>query len=117
MKRSKFIRAVEEFASEEISKDFRQYCADNFSLGPILVNPDYQAYRERQPGDPRDVLITVVYEGDMSEAPSLWQTRTKIRIWDRMREEWIEEFYPTVDYIPKSKWESGERQERRRWEW
>ena len=114
MKRRKFIRKVEKFASEEVSKEFRQYCGGDFTLGPILVNPDYQAYR-RVPGEPREVLITVVYEGDMSEAPSLWQSRVRSRIWDRMREEWLEPFYPTLDYIAKSQWETGERQEREDW--
>ncbi len=115
MKRKKFIRKVEKFASEEISKDLRQHCGEDFSIGPIMVNPDYKALRERQPGEPRDVLITVVYEGDMSEATLQWQDKASIRIWKRMREEWIENFYPTVDYIPKSKWESGELQEREDW--
>ncbi len=108
MKRKKFIRKVEKFASEEVSKEFRQYCGGDFTLGPILVNPDYQAYR-RSPGEPREVLITVVYEGDMSEAPSLWRTGASIRVWERMNEEWLEEFYPYVDCIPKSNWESGYR--------
>ena len=115
MKRKKFIRKVEKFATEEISKEFRQYCGDDFSLGPILVNPDYKAYRERSSLDPRDVLITVVYEGDMSEAELGWKIDTSSRIHRRMREEWIENFYPTVDYIPKSKWDSGEIQEREDW--
>ena len=117
MRRKKFIRKVEKFATEEISKEFRQYCGDNFSLGPILVNLDYQASRERSFGDPRDVLITIVYEGDMSEAPLSWDHEVFRRIWARMHEEWIEDFYPHIDYIPKSKWESGERQERKGWEW
>ncbi len=55
MKREKFVRKVVKFASEEVSKEFRQHCGDDFSVGPILVNPDYQAHRERQPGEPRDV--------------------------------------------------------------
>ncbi len=107
MKRKKFIRKVEKFAREEISKDFRQYCGQNFTLGPVLVNPDYQTYREPQPGEPRSILITVVYEGDMSEAPLLWQTDVSIRVWKRMAEEWLEEFYPYIDYIPIAKWQSG----------
>ena len=115
MNRKKFIRKVEKFATEEVSKELRQYCGEDFSLGPILVNPDYKALRERSSLDPRDVLITVVYEGDISEASSRWQTEAMFRIRDRMREEWIEAFYPTVDYIPKSKWESGEQQERDDW--
>ena len=115
MRRKKFIRKVEKFATEEISKEFRQYCGDNFSIGPILVNPDYKALRERSSLDPRDVLITVVYEGDMSEAKPGWKDEASFRIRDRMREEWIESFYPTVDYIPKSKWDSGEIQERDEW--
>ena len=115
MRRKKFIRKVEKFATEEISKEFRQYCGEDFSLGPILVNPDYQSYREWHPDNPRDVLITVVYEGDMSEAPWQWKIRTDGRIWERMHEEWLENFHPTVDYIPKRQWESGERQERKGW--
>ena len=115
MNRKKFIRKVEKFATEEVSKEFRQYCGEGFSLGPILVNPDYKALRERSSIDPRDVLITVVYEGDMSEAPHVWEYKAKDRIRDRMREEWIESFYPTMDYIPKSKWDSGEIQERDEW--
>ena len=115
MKRKKFIRKVEKFALEESSKEFRQYCGEDFSIGPILVNPDYQASRERQPCDPRDVLITVVYEGDMNEAPLTWKFRAGSRIWERIRDEWLETFYPTVDYVPKSKHESGDWQERTGW--
>ena len=55
MRRKKFIRKVEKFATEEISKEFRQYCGDNFSIGPILVNPDYNAYQERSSLDPREI--------------------------------------------------------------
>ena len=117
MRRKKFIRKVEKFATEEISKEFRQYCGEDFSLGPILVNPDYQAYRERSWDDPRYVLITVVYEADLSEAPLSWDHEVFSRIWSRMHEEWLENFYPHFDYIPKSKWESGERQERKGWGW
>ena len=115
MKRKKFIRKVEKFATEEISRELRQYCGEDFSLGPILVNPDHRALRERSSLDPRDVLITVVYEGDMSEAKPGWKDEASFRIRDRMREEWIEAFYPTVDYIPKSKWDSGEQREREDW--
>ena len=117
MKRSKFIRKVEKFAQEEISEEFRQYCGDNFSIGPILVNPDYQAFRERHPGDPRDVLITVVYECDMSEAPLQWKLKAGSRIWKRMQDEWLESFHPTVDYVPKSKYVSGDWQEQKGWGW
>lgn len=107
MNRKKFIRKVEKFATEEVSKELRQYCGEDFSLGPILVNPDYQAYRERSWEDPRYVLITVVYEGDMSEAPKDWQFFVFDRVWRRMQEEWLENFYPHIDCIPKSKWENG----------
>ena len=115
MKRKKFVRKVQKFASEEIGKDLRQYCGDDFALGPIMVNPDYKSLRERQPGEPRDVLVTVVYEADMSEAPPQWKLGAGSRVRERMNEEWLENFYPTVDYIPKSKWESGEQQEREDW--
>ena len=117
MRRKKFIRKVEKFATEEISKELRQYCGEDFSLGPILVNPDYQAYRERSWDDPRYVLITVVYEADMSESPRNWGFGPERRIWERMHEEWLENFRPTVDYIPKRQWESGERQESKGWGW
>ena len=72
MNRKKFIRKVEKFATEEVSKEFRQYCGDDFSLGPILVNPDYKALRERSWEDPRFVLITVVIEAHLSEAHLNW---------------------------------------------
>ena len=117
MRRKKFIRKVEKFATEEVSKELRQYCGEDFSLGPILVNPDYQAYRERSWDDPKDILITVVYQGDLSEAPPNWEFPVFNRVWRRMNEEWIENFYPHFDYIPKSKWEGGERQERKGWGW
>lgn len=117
MKRKKFVRKVEKFASEEVSKEFRQYCGGGFALGPILVNPDYQSSRERRFDDPRDVLITIVYEGDMSEAPRNWKFDVFSRVWDRMREEWLENFYPSLDYVEKSKYESGGWQERKGWEW
>jgi hypothetical protein len=115
MKRKKFIRKVEKFASEEVSKEFRQYCGEKFSVGPILVNPDYQAYRERQLGEPRDVLITVVYEGDMSEAPLYWKFDVFHRVWETMKNEWLEDFYPFFDYVEKSKFVSGDWQERTGW--
>ena len=115
MRRKKFIRKVEKFATEEISKELRQYCGENFSIGPIMVNPDYKSYQERSSVDPWEVLITVVFEGDMSEAPWQWKIDASSRIHRRMREEWIENFHPTVDYIPKSKWDSGEIQERGDW--
>jgi len=115
MRRKKFIRKVEKFATEEVSKEFRQYCGEDFSLGPILVNPSHRALRERSSVDPRDVLITIVYEGDMSEAPVQWQDKVTRRVRERVREEWIEWFHPTVDYVPKSKWDSGEIQEREEW--
>ena len=117
MRRKKFIRKVEKFATEEISKEFRQYCGEDFSLGPILVNPDYQAYRERSWDDPMGVLITVVYEGDMSEASRNWKFNVFDRVWDRMNEEWLEKFYPHFDYVEKSKYESGDWQERKGWGW
>ena len=116
MKRKKFVRKVEKFASEEVSKEFRQYCGGDFSIGPILVNPNYQAYRDRQPGEPRDVLITVVYEGDMSEAPLYWKFDVFHRVWERIKDEWLEDFYPFFDYVEKSKYEIGDWQERTGWE-
>ena len=115
MRRKKFIRKVGKFAIEEISKDLRQYCGEDFSIGPILVNLSYKALKERSSLDPRDVLITIVYEGDMGEAPVQWRDKVTRRVGERMREEWIEWFHPTVDYVPKSKWESGEIQEREDW--
>ena len=117
MRRKKFIRKVEKFATEEISKELRQYCGEDFSLGPILVNPDYKAYEERSSVEPWEILITVVYEADMSEAPLDWKFPVFNRVWSRMHEEWLENFYPHFDYIPKSKWESGEQQERKGWGW
>ena len=115
MRRKKFIRKVEKFASEEVGKEFRQYCGEDFSLGSILVNPDYKAYRERQPDEPRDVLITIIYQGDMSEAPMSWKFDVFHRVWGRMQEEWLEDFYPFFDYVEKSKYESGDWQERAGW--
>ena len=117
MRRKKFIRKVEKFATEEISKELRQYCGENFSIGPILVNPDYQSSRERSWDDPRDVLITVVYEGDMREAPWQWKFSAQRGIWERMHEEWLEGLNPIVDCVPRSKYESGNWQERKGWGW
>ena len=49
MKRGKIIRKVEKIVSEEVSKDFSEYCGDNFDIGPILVKTDYQPFREPHP--------------------------------------------------------------------
>lgn len=117
MKRKKFIRKVEKFATEEVSKELRQYCGEDFSLGPILVNPDYQSSLERSWNDPRDVLITVVYEADLSEAPWHWKFCVERRIWERMREEWLEKFNPIIDSVVKSRYESGDWQERKGQGW
>ncbi len=80
---------------------------------PILVNSDYQAYMERSWEYPGYVLITVVYEADLREPPLNWGSPVFNHVWHIMHEEWeewLENFYPHFDYIPKPKGESGEQQ-------
>ncbi len=115
MKPRKFISKVEEIVLEEASKNFNEYCGDDFSLGPILVKKDYQAFREQQPKE-EYVLISVIYEGDLGHAPLIWEYDVFRRVWERLVEEGIEA-YPFIDYVTKTRWQSGEWREPRGWEW
>ena len=115
MKRGKIIRKVEKIVSEEVSKDFSEYCGDNFDIGPILVKTDYQPFREPHPEQSEYVAVSVVYEGDLSKAPLLWQGNLSIRVQDRLYEDGIKA-YAFIDYVTKDKWQSGEWQPPRSWE-
>ncbi len=115
MKPRKLICKVEKIVREEVSKDFSEYCGDDFSIGPVLVKNDYQAFREMAPCE-KYILISVVYEADLSNAPLLWENEVFRRVWAKLGEEGIEA-YPFFDYVKKSRWESGDWQQRRGWEW
>ena len=115
MRRKKFIRKVEKFATEEISKEFRQYSGEDFSLGPLLVKTDYQPFRELHPEQSEYVAVSVVYEADLSNAPLGWRTDVSLRVQHRLYEEGMK-IYAFLDYVPKTKWQSGEWQPPRSWE-
>ncbi len=116
MKPRKFVRKVEKIILEEVSKDFSEYCGDEFSIGPILVKTDYQPFREVEPNEPKYIAVSVVYEGNLKKAPLMWKNKVFRRVWDKMSEEGIEA-YPFIDYVTKSRWQSGEWHEPRGWEW
>ena len=115
MKRGKIIRKVEEIVREEVSQDFSEYCGDSFSIGPILVKTDYQPFREPHPEQSPYIAVSVVYEGDLSNAPLVWKSDVSIRVQDRLYEEGIK-VYAFIDYVTKSRWHSGEWQPPRSWE-
>ena len=117
MKRKKLVHKVEKIVHEEVSRDFGEYYGDNFSLGPILVKTDYQPFREPHPEQSEYVAVSVVYEGDLSDAPLGWRTGVSLRVQDRLYEECMK-VYAFIDYVTKSKWQSGEWQPPRSWgEW
>ena len=116
MNRRQLTGKVEKIVLEEVSKDLRQYCGDEFSMGPILIKDDYQPFREGAVNEPKYIAVSVVYEGDLSRAPLMWKTNVFLRVWDKMGEEGIDA-YPFIDYVKKSKWQSGEWQEPKGWEW
>ena len=115
MKPRKLPRKVEEIVTEEVSKDFRKYFGDDFSVGPILVKTDYQPFREPHPEQSPYIAVSVVYEGDLSKAPLLWRGDVSIRVQGRLYEEDIR-VYAFIDYVTKAKWQSGEWQPPRSWE-
>ena len=115
MNRKKFIRKVENIVLEEVSKDFSEYCGDDFSLGPILVKTGYQPFREPHPEQSEYVAVSVVYEGDISKAPLGWRPGVSVRIQDRLYEEGLK-VYAFIDYVTKAKWQNGEWQPPRSWE-
>ena len=116
MKRSKLIRKVEEIVLEEVSKNFSEYCGNEFSIGPILIKYDYKAFREVEPGEPKNIGIFVIYEGDLTNAPLRWEYQVFESVWKKLDEEEIDD-YPLIEYVKKSRWESGEWQQPRGWEW
>ena len=115
MKPSKLARKVEKIVLEEVSKDFSDYCGGDFSIGPILVKPDYQPFREPHPEQSPYIAVSVVYEGDLSRAPLLWESGVSIRVQDRLYEEGLR-VYAFIDYATNAKWQSGEWQPPRSWE-
>ena len=109
-------RTIEKIAIEEICKDLSQYCGDDFSIGPILIKDDYQPFRDVDADEPKYIAVSVIYEGDLSRMPMLWKSQVFRRIWDKMGEEGID-VYPFIDYVKKSRWQGGDWQEQRGWEW
>ena len=104
MKRKKLVHKVEKIVHEEVSRDFGEYYGDNFSREP---HPEQSEY----------VAVSVVYEGDLSDAPLGWRTGVSLRVQDRLYEEGMK-VYAFIDYVTKSKWQSGEWQPPRSWgEW
>ncbi len=115
MKPRKFTRKVEEIVLEEVSKDFSEYCGDNFNIGPILVKTDYQPFREPHPQQSPYIAVSVVCEGDLSNAPWVWKSDVSIRVQDKLYDEGIK-VYAFIDCVTKAKWQSGEWQPPRSWE-